>query len=463
MTLGKSRPHPLQRRAFLAGSAALLLAGCATKYSAPKAEVPDSFDAPSPARQAQSGEWWKAFEDSNLEALLQAGRSRNLTIRQAVEAIGEAGANARMVGAGALPQASIGAQAGRGDSTGAGVITQTSGGFGNVSWVLDLFGSNANARKAAEARLDASWLSADATRLVIEGAIASAYTELRYNQAALALTRRSLESRRKSLELTRKQVELGVASRMDVLQAEQLVAESEANLPGYEVGFDQALARLASLTAQSSQSLRPALSKGGKQPRPRFNASVGLPAEVVRARPDVQLQERLFAASAYDVGVAKRAFLPSISLSGTIAPTRISGGGNVTPWSFGPSINLPIFSGGANRANLKGAEARAAQAKLSWEATVLKAIEEVESALAASNRDARNIAAQEKLVSTARQAVELARTSYGLGEGSFMNVLDAERSYLGAQQGLAAAERGRALNFISLGLAAAGGEGRPKG
>lgn len=461
MKTGQQNPPLLPRRLFLVSSAALVVAGCAMPYTAPEAALPASFDGETPPRPVTTGAWWQAFQDPQLEALLNAGRARNLSLRQAVAAIGEASAGSAAVGAGALPQVSIGAQGQRGNGEGLGPVTETSGGFGAVSWVLDLFGANRNAKLAAEARVDASWLSADMTRLMIEAAIASAYTDLRYHQAALSLTRRSLESRRKSLDLTRRQLELGVAGRMDLLQAEQLVAETEASLPAFEVGFDQALARLAALTAQTSQGLRPQLSKGAKQPQPRFKPAVGLPAEVIRNRPDVRLQERLYAAAAYEVGVAERNFLPSLSLSGQIAPTRISGGGSVTPWSFGPQINLPIFAGGALRANLRGAEARAAQAHLAWEAAVLKAVEEVETSLAAANRDARNVGAQQKLAATAAQAVELARTSYSLGEASFFNVLDAERSYLGAQQGLAAAERLRALNFISLGLAAAGGPGRP--
>lgn len=457
MSTGTIRPRALPRRAFLAGSAALALAGCAVNYSAPVASVPDSFGSGTPARRDNGRDWTRAFEDRQLDGLIAAGRARNLDIAQARIAITEAEAGAGITRAGALPQASVTGSAQRGDSQGSGAIRETSGLGLGVSWVLDLFGANANARAAAEARLDASWLSADVTSLLIEGAIASAYADLRFQQASSALIRRSIDSRRKSLALTRAQEEAGVASRLDLIQAEQLVAEGEAQLPAREVAFDQALARLAALTAQASTSLRPGLEKGASQPRPRFSASVGLPADVVRERPDVRLNERLFAAAAYEVGVAQAQFWPSVSLSGNITATRISGGGNITPWGFGPAINLPIFTGGANAANLKGAEARAAKARLAWEAAVLKAVEEVESGLAATSRDVRNVAAQQKLVDTSAQAVELARTSFALGDGTFFNVLEAERSLLNAQQGLAQAQYQRALHYIALSLAAAGG------
>ncbi|MFD2175256.1 efflux transporter outer membrane subunit [Rhodobacter lacus] len=454
--------RPLSRRAFLSGSAlsgaALMLAGCAAvEYHAPEADAPARFDAAAPARRAGGGAgWWHAFRDPKLDALIAAGEARNLDVLQAVAAVEEARAALAGTGAADLPQLSGSAGLSRGDTTGrAGVATTSQAGL-SVSWLFDLFGANRNARAAAAAQLEAADLSVAAARLVMQEAIARAYVELRYQQASIALTRRSLESRRKSLELTRVQVQSGTAGRLELLQAEQLVAEGEAQLPGFETGFDQALISLATLTAQRVSDLRPGLERGAPQPAPRYKASVGVPADVLRARPDVALAERSYAASVFEIGVAQAAFYPSISLSGTVTPTHIRRGGSITAWTVGPALDLPIFTGGANRANLRAAEARAVQAKRAWEAAVLGAIDEVESALAAYNRDARNIAAQSHLVETSAETVELARANYSLGEGDFMEVLDAERSALSAQQSLAAAQAQRADDFITLSAAAGG-------
>ena len=458
-TTADQRRGGATRRSFLTGSVALLaLAACApVEYAPPVAKPGARFDAEAPGRKAGATPWWSAFRDSTLDALIAAGRARNLDVLQAVAAIEEARANVGAAAAADLPQASGSASALRGDTQGSG-ITETSSVGLSVSWVLDLFGATRNARAAAKARLDAAYLSADVARLVMEGAIAQAYVELRYQQASLSLTRRSLESRRKSLDLTRAQVESGAAGRLEQLQAEQLVAEGEAQLPGFETGVDQALIRLATLTAQRVGDLRPKLQKGGNgQPRPHFKPSVGVPADVLRARPDVRLAERSYAAAAYEVGVAQAAFYPSVTLSGSVKPTQIHNAGAITTWALGPAIALPIFSGGANTATLKGAKARAVQAKLAWEAAVLTAIDEVESALAAYNRDGRNVAAQSRLVATSSETADLARTNYSLGEGDFMTVLDAERSALSARQGLASAEWQRGADFITLSVAAAGG------
>ncbi|WP_444429841.1 TolC family protein [Rhodobacter capsulatus] len=181
---------------------------------------------------------------------------------QAIAAIEEARASVSGAGAADLPQVSGTLKDTRGNTSGTGIAESRSGALA-VGWTADLFGANRANRAAASARLDAAYASADVARLVMEGAIAQAYAELRYQQASIALTRKSLESRRKSLELTRAQVESGTAGRLELLQAEQLVAEGEAQLPGYETAFDQALVTLATLTAQPVSALRPQLSRGG--------------------------------------------------------------------------------------------------------------------------------------------------------------------------------------------------------
>ncbi|MDP3340411.1 efflux transporter outer membrane subunit [Frigidibacter sp.] len=453
-----SGPAPLSRRHLLLwGGSALALAGCTqVTYQAPETDAGAAFEQGSPARQgaAATRTWWLSFRDQNLDRLIEAGMMRNLDVRQAVEAIAEARASAAGVAANDLPQISANGAAQRGNEGTGTAETSTAG--ANVSWMIDVFGANSNSRRAATAELDAAYASADVARLVMQSGIANAYIDLRYQQASVALTRKSLESRRSSLELTKSQFDAGATDRLAVLQAEQLVAEGEAQLPAYETGADQAMARLATLTAQRIATLRPALQRSAGQPRPRFNASVGLPAEVIRARPDLRVAERTYASAVFNIGVAKAAFYPSLSLSGNIQPTNIEGG-NITTWALGPSLNLPIFTGGANKANLTRAESRAVQARLAWESAVLNAIEEVESSLAAYRRDARNVAAQQKLVETSLEALDLTRTNFSVGAGAFNDVLDSERSYLQAQQSLAAALQQQAANFISLSVAAAGG------
>ncbi|MTH79218.1 efflux transporter outer membrane subunit [Paracoccus aestuariivivens] len=454
----------VSRRLLLGGLAsAFALSACSpTAYTAPKTDLPTRFMSDSPARRAGSNAWWSAFRDSQLDGLVQSGLDRNLDVQSAVAVIREAEANARGIGANDLPQVSLEGTGNRGiGSSAASVSASTSATLG-VSWLIDIFGANRAARRGASAQVDAAYLSAEVARLTVASAIASAYVDLRYYQSALSLTRQSLESRKRTLALTREQDFLGSVSRVEVLQAEQLVTQAEAALPALEVGYDQSINRLATLTAGRSSDLAARLRKGSGQPRASYRASVGVPADVIRVRPDVGVAERNLAASVAAVGEAEAAFYPKLTLSGSVTPTNLSGGGSLKTWGFGPQISVPLFTGGANRANLSAAQARAEQARLAWQASVLNAVEEVENALAAYNRDGRSVASQTRLVANASESVSLARTTYELGEAGFFPVLDAERTLLSARQDLANAVRQQALNFVALSAASAGGVGLAK-
>jgi len=476
----------MSRRGLVTGMGATLtlLAACSeVSYTEPHADVAMAFSGDSPARHAGANTWWHAFRDPQLDHLIAAGLARNLDVHSAIATIREAEANARLVGASDLPQVNAEAAARRHRDE-AGIVESSSATLG-VSWLIDLFGQNRAAREGAAARLDAAWLSADVARLTVVSAVASAYVDARYFQEARSLTRQSLESRRHSLGLTRSESEFGSAGRLEVLQAEQLVVQAEAELPAFEVGFDprsapllrrheaelpafevgfdQAINRLATLTTGRTADIAARMRKGGARPRARYSASVGVPADVIRARPDVRMAERDLAAAVADVGEAQADFYPRLTLSGSITPTNVRRGGSTTTWGFGPQISFPLFTGGANEARLSAAQARAEKARITWQAAVLRAVEEVENALAGYNRDGRAVDAQNRLVANARETVDLTRYSYEQGQADFFPVLDAERHLLSARQGLAAAARQQALNFIALSAASAGGIGLATG
>ena len=459
-----SQSSILSRRIVLGGLASsFALAACSpAAYRAPEADLPERFASDSPARRAGANAWWSAFRDSRLDGLVAAGLARNLDVQTAISVIREAQANARLVGSNDLPSADLAGAASRGDSDGSGTVIDQSSGTLGVSWLIDIFGANRAARQGASAQLDAAYLSAEVARLTVASAIAQAYVDARYYQEAAALTRQSLESRKQTLALTREQDLLGSISRIEVLQAEQLVTQAEAALPALEKGYDQSVNRLATLTASRSTDVAARLRKGGGQPRARYRASVGVPADVVRARPDVRVAERNLAAAAAAVGEARAAFYPRLTLTGNVTPVDLGRAGSMKTWGFGPQISVPLFNA-ANQAQLSAAQARAEQARLAWQSAVLNAVEEVENALAGYNRDARAVDAQSRLVENAREAVDLARISYELGEAGFFPVLDAERTLLEARQGLANAVREQALNFVALSAASSGGVGLPAG
>lgn len=454
-----SRPRRGRRGLIVALAAATALSGCiTTAYSPPVAEVPPGFAEAAPPAVAAAPDWWLAFRDPRLDALIAAGAAQNLDLLQAIERIEEARAVARATGADSFPAVTATGGATRGDETGAGTSSATYLG-GNVSWVIDIFGGQRAARAAALAQLDAARLSVDAARLAFLGELTLAYIDLRFFQESMALTREGLNSRNQTLGLTQSMFDIGASNRLDVVQAEQLVASAEAELPALEVSYYQSLNRIASLIARPSAELRAQLQSGARQPRAGFRPSVGVPADLLRRRPDVLIAERQIAAAAAEAGVAEAALWPSLSLGGTITAANLSSGasGSLKTWSFGPQLSLPILDGGRNRANLEAARSRLAQSRLAYEAQVDVAVEEVENALSAFNRDQRAINAQQRLVSSSNEALDLARSSFELGGGQFLAVLDAERSLLDARRALAQAIRQQAANYVTLNLATGGG------
>lgn len=440
-----------------------VLAACTPlqSYQAPTPEAPASFDgAKATSAAVADRQWWTGFNDARLNALVAKGLAQNLDVRLAVERIEEARANAGLAASADLPQSGAGVFGGRSDPTGAATVSVQSV-SGQVSWAIDLFGRNASGKAASKARLDAAYASADLSRILIAGAIAEAYIDLRYYQNRIDLTRQSRASRERTADLIQKTFDAGSATRLDLLRADQLIVLADAQLPGLEIGYRMALNRLATLTGQPASQLAADLQKGAGQPAPRFKASVGVPVEVLRKRPDIIIAERNYAAAVAAVGIAKADLLPSLSLGGTILSTGINGAPSTETWSFGPTLSLPLFNGGRLKSNLSAAESRARQAQLAWQQSVLKAVEEVQNALAAYSRDGRNMEAQRRLMSISQETLDLARSSFEIGEADFLSVLEAERTLLDARGAMAEASRARALNFVRLSMATADGVTAP--
>ncbi|MCF3638353.1 efflux transporter outer membrane subunit [Rhizobium sp. TRM95111] len=451
----------------------LLLSGCVSgpDYKSPDAVLPAKFSESS-GKSAPDNvtltPWWESFRDKRLNALIADGMNENLDVLQALERITEAQANVIVAGAGALPNVN-----GNGSATAEGqdgtylkrtsgsehAETKTlSGGLG-ASWLIDLFGQYARAREAANASLDQAYVNVNVARLAYFSELASTYIDLRYYQEAIAQTRRSLESRRETLKLTNDIREAGAASSLDVVQAEGLVNQTLSELPGLETGFHQSANRIATLLGVPAATLTGSLIKGAAQPVPRYSTKVGVPADLIRNRPDIRAAERQLAAATAQIGVAEAQLYPSLTLDGTVSASRIvanAASGNLSSWSFGPSLNVPIFNGGSLKAQVDIAESQAAQQYLTWKQTVLNAVEEVENAQIALSRDAQTVAALRKVVGSYEEALGLARESYRGGASTVLEVLDAERNVADGRLSLAASIRQLARDYVALNVAIGG-------
>ena len=341
-------------------------------------------------------------------------------------------------------------------------MTKTAQAGVSASWLLDFFGQYRRLKEEAEASLDAAYDDVNVARLAYFSDLAQTYIDMRYFQAAIAQTRQNLASRRQTLKLVTEIKEAGSASRLDVAQAEGLVNEALAELPGLDADLHRAANHIATLLGEPAATMTADLLRGNGQPRPRYSASAGIPAELLRDRPDIRRAERLLAAATARVGVAQAQLYPSISLAGNINATRIathSATGGLLSWSFGPSLTLPVFDGGTLKAEVKIAKSAANEQYIAWKQTVLHAVEEVENAQIALHRDYQTVAALRRLVSSYEQSLSLARESFKAGASTLLDVLDAERNVADARLALAEAVRNLANDYIALNVATGGGSG----
>ncbi|NLS20550.1 efflux transporter outer membrane subunit [Rhizobium sp. P40RR-XXII] len=446
----------------------LVLAGC---VSGPDHKPPEM---PLPAKFSEGGtkvngdiagsQWWTAFGDSKLNAFAAQGLGQNLNIQQSLERINQAEAAVVTAGAGGLPSLTV-----TGDHTTSGqkgsLRTQTetrnsTSGGASVSWLLDLWGQYRRATESANASLDAAYSNVDTARLTYLQDLATSYVNARYYQALVAIARENLKSRRDTLSLTKFQLEAGAASRLDVVQAEGLVNSTLSTIPGFEINYRQAVHHIATLLNVPSSAIIAQMQGGGSQPVFRGSVRTGVPADLVRNRPDIRAAERNLAAATAQIGVAEAKLFPSITLSGAISPSYIhssSTSGSLTSWSFGPALNLPIFDGGTLRAGVKSAESSSREQYIVWQQTVRSAIQDVEDALSAVTRDAQTVAALHAQVKSYQEALQLSTASYKDGASSLLDVLDAQRNVTSAQQSLAQAVQQSALDYIKLNVAIGAG------
>ncbi|QFY60922.1 efflux transporter outer membrane subunit [Rhizobium grahamii] len=462
-------------RKYAALAALSVLAGC---VSGPDHVPPEM---PLPAKFKEGGTksdgdvamatWWTAYRDTRLNGLVGQGLNENLSIQQSLERINAAASNVTVAGAGSLPSLVVGADhtvsgsmGERRTSIGA---TNTTTGTASVSWLLDLFGQYRRSKESAQASLDAAYSTADVAKLTYIQDLVNSYIDLRYYQERIALSKANLKSRQETYELTKFQLDAGAASRLDVVQAEGLVQSTQAEIPGLETNARVSAHHIATLLGKPAGSMVDELLRGSTQPIFRGGIKSGVPADLIRNRPDIRVAERNLAAATADIGVAISQLYPTITLSGAISPSYVrpvGANGGLTTWSFGPTLTLPIFDGGRLRANVDIAKSTAKTQYLAWKQTVLEAVEEVENALSAVRRDAQTVESLRAQVKTTQETLDLSTASYKDGASSLLDVLDAQRQVSLAQASLAAAVQQMAKDYVSLNIAIGGGytpDGKP--
>lgn len=468
-------PAPRCGAAGLLFALALSLGGCAVgpDYETPALDLPAHWGRTHAARaeaQPDLKQWWRRLGDPVLDALMAEAVAGNLDVATAKAKVRAARATYREKVGALFPQVSGTASGTRGDNGDAvssgGDVTVTSGygefqaGF-DASWEIDVFGANRRAVEAARYGVDSATNDLDAALLTLVGDVASNYIDARGYQAKIALARRTAASQRETEALTRRKQEAGGASAVDVANATGLAAGTEADIPELEASYAQSMHRISVLTGQAPLALAERMGKVRAVPAPRLPVPRGIPAGVLASRPDVRSAERLLAQSTALIAQAEANRYPSVSLTGTINSTGAQVGdlarSSSISWSFGPTLTVPIFTGGQLKAAVELAEAERDQSFIAYRAAVLTALEDVENAsvsLAQQRIKSGKLAAS---ASAYRDAARLSRTLYENGASSFLDVLTAERSLYSAETSLIESRASIAKYYVALNKALGGG------
>lgn len=379
------------------------------------------------------------FADPSLDALVARALTGNADLQAAAARVDQAFALAGAVRADFWPQVSLGGRAERQRTLNNGHHAGDYASLpGVATWELDLWGRVRHGSAAARADAAASAAAHDAARVSLAAEVAQTYYTLRATQLETAIVDRGVATRRAAHRIIADRAEIGTSSPLDLARAETELATAEAELAAIaqrEASLQHALAVLVGEPPTSTDSHSPVAATDLPTP-PAVPAD--LPADLLQRRPDIAGAEQSLAAASARIGVARAAFFPSISLTGSAGwesddfTSFFSGDNRV--WSFGPRLYLPLFQGGRNRANLTRAEAAFAEQSAHYRAAVLTAFQDVSDALSANRFLTQQSSATSRAATSARRAADLSRIRYDAGAVSYLEVVDAERSALAAER-----------------------------
>lgn len=437
--------------------------------------IPDAYSVPAASGEEDITRWWRNFDDPMLAQLVEQAARGNLTLAQSVARLRQA--REALVASRSAFFPSLSASGGynrsetlKGGGTTItlpdGTVTTTGGGGGNsfsvggdASYQLDLFGGTRRSVEASRAQYEAAGYDSRAVLLSVESEVARNYVLARAYQAQLENARASLAIQDDNLEIASFRVQAGLVSSVDQEQARASRAQSAASLSDIERQYNAAVSRLGVLTGQAPGALKPLLDEVKPIPEGPRAIAVGIPADIIRRRPDVLSAERNLAAATAQIGVAKAQLLPALHLSGSISTNAGTAGGlfdTITGGLFA-GISQLLFDGGQTAAQIRSARAGADAAFASYRLTVLTALEDVENAIVALS------SAQERerqfaiALDAATASARLARSQYRTGLTDFTTLNTQESALISARNGLVQARADKANALVALYTALGGG------
>jgi len=448
----------------------LLLGGCSLvpDYLRPDAPVPAQWppatSAPAPAPGAPlAGDlsWREVFRDPALQRLIDAALANNRDLRVAALNIEVARAKLRAAGADLFPtldasagltQTRTGRETSQSVPKAAQVTRSASANLGVTSYEADLFGRLSSLEEAAQESLLATEEGRAATRISLIAEVANAWATLLGDRRLLQLTEETLQTRETSLSLITRSFSHGISSELDVAQAKSAVETARANRARYQRQIEQdknALALLVGAPLDEATLVGDLASLTLAE-----GLASGLPSEVLLKRPDIAQAEHSLKSANANIGAARAAFFPSITLSGSAGYASPNLGNLFTAaaggWSFGPQISVPIFDWGRNEANLDSAKASRDISVAQYEKAIQTAFREVADALAARATLDQQMEAQSALVDATRTSTRLSQIRYDRGVDSYLTVLDSQRSLYAAEQDLVTLQVTRLTNLVTL-------------
>jgi NodT family efflux transporter outer membrane factor (OMF) lipoprotein len=433
----------------LAVSLALALAGCAVGPDYQQPAPPPGTDAPAfkesalwqpaaPALAGTGGDWWQAFGDAQIDALVTQANAANQSLQQAEAQYRQAQALLQGAQAAFFPTVGLGASAGRGRSIGSGGISSLGNAHAwslQAAWEPDLWGSVRRQVEAADSSAQASAADLAAARLAVQAAVVNNYLQLRLLDQQKDLYANTIEGYQKSLALTQAQYRVGVVTRSDVALARNTLASAQAQALELDLAQRQTGHALAVLLGQTPAAFTlPAAPLAASLPA----TPAGLPSQLLQRRPDIAAAERRVAAANANIGVAQSAWFPRLNLSasggyqGTGFGPWFAAPGRV--WALGAALAAALFDGGARNAQVASAQASLDAAAAAYRQTVLNAFQEVEDNLAALGDLAQERAVQDEAARAAHDSLQVLLAQYRVGTAPYTAVVTVQSLALTADR-----------------------------
>lgn len=447
---------------------AVLLTACksvSTDYQRPQLALPAQFgEAENQAQTQISNTWWTLYQDQTLNDLIALALQNNTDIKLSVARIEEADAVMQEVGAALFPQVDLNLNGSRSRVTAVGanpaLINPRSNYKGQLgtSFELDFWGKLQRAKESARAQALSSRYAKETVKLSLTGLVASHYLVLRSLDSQIKLTLANLKSRDESLGLTQRRLAGGVSSALDVYQAEVASANMQAQLAELTRLRALSLHQLAVLTGILD--LNVAVADINTMPVPPAPPA-GLPSSLLEARPDIRQAEELMIAANANIGVAKAALYPTISLTASLGGESMALGNILKSaasiWTGGLNLYLPVFDSGKNKARITQAGAKEKQALASYESAIQNAFREVNDALVNLRQNTERENALNLSQISAKNALDISENRYKSGYSGYLDVLDAQRVYNDNALAFIQSRQARLAATVSLFKALGGG------